>query len=372
MIKISEPLINKDELKNVNKCIETGWLSNGEFVKKFENSFKNYTGSRYAMSCSNGTAALYLALKSLDLKNNDEVIVPNITFASPINVLINLNLKPKIVDININNFCLDKKLLIKNITKKTKAVILVHLFGFCSDVEEISKICKERNIFLIEDCAESLGSFFNKNHTGNFGDIGTFSFYGNKTITTGEGGMLTFKNKKLYNKAYLFKNHGMDKKKRYWHLVPGLNFRMTNLQAAIGYAQIKKIELIVKKKIAIHKYYVKRFKTLKNICYFPENTKNETSCNWLTIFRLKNCDKKLKYKLMKFFSSNNIEIRDIFFPLSYQNLYFKFKKNTPYKASETIFHSTLCLPNHAKLIRKDIDFIFKTFQIFLKKNQIKF
>ena len=151
MIKISEPLINKDELKNVNKCIETGWLSNGEFVKKFENSFKNYTGSRYAMSCSNGTAALYLALKSLDLKNNDEVIVPNITFASPINVLINLNLKPKIVDININNFCLDKKLLIKNITKKTKAVILVHLFGFCSDVEEISKICKERNIFLIEE-----------------------------------------------------------------------------------------------------------------------------------------------------------------------------------------------------------------------------
>jgi perosamine synthetase len=305
-----------------------------------------------------------LALKSLDLKKNEEVIVPNITFASPINVLINLNLKPKIVDIDKNSFCLDKKLLIKSISKKTRAVILVHLFGFCSDVLEISRICRKNNIFLIEDCAESLGSFFNDKHTGNFGDIGTFSFYGNKTITTGEGGMVTFKNKKFFTKAVLFKNHGMDKKKRYLHLVPGLNFRMTNVQAALGCAQMKKIDLILKKKKDIHELYKKKFNKLKKFCYFLDNSKNETSSNWLTIITIKNFNKKLKNKLIKFISSKKIEVRDIFIPLSYQDIYRKFKYSKNYPASKEIYNSNLCLPNHAKLTKKNIDYIFKIFKSF--------
>ena len=264
----SEPVFGGNELRYLSDVIQSGWISSkGKYVDLFEKKFANFTSSKYCLSTSNGTTALQLAITSLKLKKNDEIIVPDYTFVSPINAIIHAGCKPILADVDKTSLCINLKSIKKVVTKNTKAVILVHLYGNTNELDKISNYCKNKNIRLIEDCAEAFGTTFKKTHVGNFGECGTFSFFGNKTISTGEGGMIIFKKKHQYLLAKKLRDHGMNSNTKYWHDEIGFNFRLTNLQAAIGCAQLEKAKFFVKKKIDIFKRYKKNLKDISYISF---------------------------------------------------------------------------------------------------------
>ena len=193
---LSQPLLGKEELKNLNECVKSNWISStGKFVKEFENKFSKYLGGGYSVAVSNGTTAIELALSTLGIKKNDEVIVPNFTFAATINAVLHLGAKPILVDCENDTWTIDLKKVSKLITKKTKAIIPVHIYGQPAKIDEIIKLAKQKKIFVIEDCAEALGSTYKKRKVGLDGHCTTFSFFPNKLITTGEGGMVVFKSR---------------------------------------------------------------------------------------------------------------------------------------------------------------------------------
>ena len=242
-IPIATPSLGKKEKEFVLDCLDNNWISSqGKYVTIFENNFKKNFKSDYALAVSSGTAALQLSILSLNLKKGDEIIVPNLTFAASINSIIHSGATPVIVDINSENWTIDINKIKKNITKKTKAIMAVHLYGHPADMNKLKAICKKYKLFLIADCAESLGATYRKSEENTLGDVNAFSFFGNKMITTGEGGMILFKKKHHYEKAKILRDHGMSKSKRYFHVEIGFNFRMTNVQAAIGVAQLSKVK----------------------------------------------------------------------------------------------------------------------------------
>jgi perosamine synthetase len=359
MKKISLVQNNFDgnELKYVTRAIKTGWVSSqGPYIKNFENRFKKFIGTSYALAVSNGTVALQLALASLGIKKNDEIIVPNLTFASPVNAILHSGARPILCDIDPKSYCVNYELLKKKITKRTKAIIIVHLYGYPVDLTRILEL-KKKNIFIIEDCAESLGSYIKNKHVGTFGDIGTFSFFANKTITTGEGGMLTFKNSLIYKKAKLLRDHGMSAKRKYWHLEVGFNFRITNLQAALGLAQLEKIKSFLKKKYFIGDVY-KKYLCLNNNIQLPINNKVVINSFWNYPIRLIN---KLKYKrnqLISILNKNKIESRKAFYPINKMPAY-HFLKEKNLKNSNKIYKEILCLPSGIHINHDDVRKICK-------------
>ena len=230
-IPILSPSLNGNELNYLNDCITTNWISSkGKYVSKFENIFEVLHPNYYALAVSNGTTALHLALVAMGIKDGDEVIVPDSTFVATINAVLYCNATPVICEINNKTWCIDDNEIKSLITSKTKAIIPVHLYGQPANMKEIMKIANDNNLFVLEDCAEAIGSKIGNKRVGTYGDCSTFSFYGNKTITTGEGGMIIFKNKKHYELGKLLRDHGMSNKKRYWHEMVGFNYRMTNFK----------------------------------------------------------------------------------------------------------------------------------------------
>ena len=271
-----EPITGRDEKKFVNDCLNSNWISSkGKYIKKFEKRFSNFIKIKYSITVSNGTAALHLALLALNIKKKDEVIVPTFTYISPVNAIKYIGAKVKFIDSKLKTWQIDETKLEKMITKKTRAVIVPHLYGQVSEIKKISKICRKKKIFLIEDCAEAFGCYYGKKHLGIFGDISTFSFFGSKTITTGEGGMVVTNNKKLADKIFKLKMVGVVKNRYYWHDIIGYNYRMTNICAAIGLGQLKKAKNILIKKRKVFKNY---YSFLKNanpqISKEIENTKS--------------------------------------------------------------------------------------------------
>ncbi len=265
MIPQAEPWIGGEELKEVKDVISSNWLTEGEKTKKFEELFKQLTGAKYANAYCNGTLSLFAALKLLGIKEGHEVIVPNLTFIASPNSVVFAGAKPKLVDVDKKTFNLDPTRIKENITDKTKAIMPVHLFGTSANMDAITKIAKEHNLFVIEDAAQAVGVRWKGRHVGTFGDIGSFSFYGNKTITTGEGGMLVTNDKALALESYRLKNHGRLKKGVYEHEKIGLNFSFTELQAAIGIAQLSKLDKIISQKEKIRTTYMDELSDIKEI-----------------------------------------------------------------------------------------------------------
>ena len=268
-IPLFEPLISKKEHIYVLDCLKSNWISSkGKYIEKFESEFAKYIGVKYSIAVNNGTSALHLALLALDLKKDDEVIVPSFTYIAPVNVIRYVGAKEKFIDIKLLTGQLDESILEKKISRKTKAVIVPHLYGQCAEIEKIKKICSKKKIFLIEDCAESFGCKFKKKHLGTFGTIGTFSFFGSKTITTGEGGMVVTNSKKIAELIYKLKAQGVKRTKNdYWHDVIGYNYRMTNICAAIGLGQLqnrKKIFNLKKKVFENYKNFLDKKKVRMN------------------------------------------------------------------------------------------------------------
>ena len=246
-IPIAKPLIDNSEIENVVKVLKSGMLASGEWVKDFEEKFANYVGTNYAISTTSGTVALDVALKALGIREGDEVIVPDFTFIATANAVLYQNAKPVFADVDEKTFNINPDDVLEKVTPKTKAIIGVHLFGHPFDVRSILEICEDYNLYLIEDCAQAHGAEYKGKKVGSFGDVGCFSFYPTKHITTGEGGMITTNNEEIANKIKLLINHGQSQK--YLHTTLGYNYRMTNIQAAIGIAQLEKLDKFNEKRI---------------------------------------------------------------------------------------------------------------------------
>ncbi|MGB3776012.1 MAG: aminotransferase class I/II-fold pyridoxal phosphate-dependent enzyme, partial [Leeuwenhoekiella sp.] len=248
-IPISSPLLAGNELKYITECIKTNWISSqGKFVKTFEQMFEAYHEDFSAIAVSNGTVALHLALEALGIGVGDEVIVPDLTFAASVNAVLYAGATPVLATIDKTTWNIDVAHVEKLIGPKTKAIMPVHLYGLPCDMNAIVALAKKHELLIVEDCAEALGSRYDDRPVGVFGDAATFSFFGNKTITTGEGGMIVFRDKKVAERAAVLRDHGMSKTRRYWHDEVGFNYRLTNMQAAIGVAQFERLDEFVERK----------------------------------------------------------------------------------------------------------------------------
>lgn len=256
MIPVYQPYFSGREKEYVNQCLDSTWISSkGEFINKFERGFADFIGAEHATTVSNGTVAIHLALEALGIGPGDEVIVPTLTYIASVNTILQTGATPVFVDSLENTWQIDPEDVKRKISPKTKAVMAVHLYGLPCNMDPLVSICKEHQIFLVEDCAEAFGSKYKGQHAGTFGDIATFSFFGNKTITTGEGGMVVAKNKDILEKAYHLKNQGVSPTREYWHDRVAYNYRMTNICAAIGLAQLENASEILEKKRQIAEWY---------------------------------------------------------------------------------------------------------------------
>jgi perosamine synthetase len=242
-LPVAEPDLSHLELRNLIDAYLSTWISSiGDYVRSFEHDFARRVGSAHGVATSNGTVSLHLALAALRIGEGDEVIVPDFTFAASANTVIHVGARPILVDADPDTWCLSVETIERAITPRTKAIMPVHVFGRPAPLTEIMALAKAHGIFVIEDCAEAHGAMYDGKPVGSFGDIGSFSFFGNKIITTGEGGMCVTNDADLAARMRMLRDHGMRPDRRYWHDEPGFNFRMTNLQAAIGCAQLERMD----------------------------------------------------------------------------------------------------------------------------------
>lgn len=255
-IPVYQPWLCGNEERYVLDCLRSNWISSkGPYIAAFEERFATTIGVRHAISVCNGTVALHVALAALGIGPGDEVIVPTFTYIAPVNAIVYCGATPVFVDSDPHTWQLDPTDVYRRITSRTKAILAVHLYGQPAEMDALSSLAREHGLFLVEDCAEAFGARYRGNHVGTFGDIATFSFYGNKTITTGEGGMVVTSDDMLAERIHRLKGQGLAPYREYWHDIVGYNYRMTNIAAAIGLAQLENAELFLTRKRAIAKCY---------------------------------------------------------------------------------------------------------------------
>ena len=358
---VSIPYISQKDINSVNKSLKDGWISSdGPNVEKFEKKFSKYVERKYSIAVSNGTAALEIAIKALDIKKGDEVLIPNFTIISNALAVIKQHAKPVLIDCCADNWNIKVEDIEKKINKKTKAIIITHIYSFANNMNKIMKICRKKNIFVIEDAAEVLGLKYNNKKCGSFGDISTFSFYANKQITTGEGGMISVNSQKLYNKCKSLRNLCFGKINRFNHEDIGWNYRMTNIQASLGLSQIKNINKIVKRKMEIgKKYYLNLFENKNIKILSPKNT-TAKNIYWVVGIVIKN-KKFLAVDVEKKLKKFGIMTRPFFWPMHEQDIFKKMKlfKKGNYPNSSYIARYGLYLPSYYKLRNNEIDYISK-------------
>ncbi len=312
MIPIYKPCIGNLEKEYVNRCLDSTWISSkGEFIAEFEKQFGLFVGSPHVTTVCNGTVAIHLALEALGIGPGDEVIVPTLTYVASVNTIVQTGATPVFVDSLESTLQIDPDDVIQKITPRTKAVMAVHLYGLPCEMDKLVQICKDHNLYLVEDCAEAFGTFYKEQHVGTFGDIATFSFFGNKTITTGEGGMVVAKTPELIEKAFHLKNQGVSKTREYWHDVVAYNYRMTNICAAIGLAQIEQAHTILEKKRQIAAWYQEELKGLPLKTH--DEIENTRHSHWMCSILLD--DSKHRQPLRDLLKSNDVETRPLFHPV---------------------------------------------------------
>lgn len=356
-IPIAEPNLTGNEEKYVLDCLHSGWISSlGKYIPIFEESFSKYCGARYGVSTANGTVALHLALAALGIKNGDEVIIPDLTFIATANAVTYTGAKSVLVDVLKETWNIDPLKIEEKITKKTKAIIVVHLYGLPCDMNPILKIAKKYHLYVIEDAAEAHGAEYYGKMVGSLGDIGCFSFYGNKTMTTGEGGMVITNNKKFAGKAEFLKDHAMSKKRKYYHPVVGFNYRMTNIEAAIGLAQLEKIKEFLAKKREIARLYNLSLRNLEGISLPPSGNKQIKSTYWMYSILVNKEVKISRDELIKELRKKNIDSRPFFIPLHRLPPYKTMEK---FPVADNLGKRGLSLPCGVSLEKQDLFYISK-------------
>lgn len=321
MVMVNEPLLDGNEKKYLNECIDSGWISSeGPFVEKFERQMAHYVGRKYATACSSGTAALDIAVSALNLQEGDEVIMPSFTIISCAQALTKLGVKPVLVDSGYDSFNMNVKDIESRITPKTKAIMIVHIYGLTVDVDPIINLAKRFKLRLIEDAAEVIGQQYKGKKCGSFGDISIFSFYPNKHITTGEGGMVLCDDSLLDKRSKSLRNLCLGEQ-RFVHKEIGFNYRMTNMQAALGVAQLEKIDQIVEKKRWIGESYNELLQDLHMINLPIKKTDYCENIYWVYAITLKDDFSRTAKQVMSELGDYKIGTRPFFYPMHQQPVF---------------------------------------------------
>lgn len=352
-IPIAKPALGKDELNNVIEAVKSGWISSkGEFIEKFEGEFAKYIGAKYGVATSNGTTALHLALAALGIKGVDEVIVPDLTFIATANAVTYCGAKPVFVDVHPDYWCINPEEVEGKITSKTKAIIPVHLYGHPCDMDAIMEIAEKHGLFVVEDAAEAHGAEYKARRVGSFGDVACFSFYGNKIITTGEGGMCLTNDGELADKMRILRDHGMNLNRKYWYDVIGFNYRMTNVQAAIGLAQLRKIDRFLEKKRQIAKWYSEGLKELadKRLITLHPEMKWAKCVYWVYSILIEDKSNITRDGLIEKLERDGIETRPFFYPLHRMPPYMH---DGNYKIAEEVSRKGINLPSFVELSEEE-------------------
>ncbi len=356
---VYQPSLTGNEKKYVNECLDTTWISSkGKFVSEFEKNFSNYIGVKNGTGVCNGTVAIHLALVALGLGSGDEVIVPTFTYIASANPILQVGAKPIFVDSKRDSWQVDPEDIKAKITPKTKALMVVHLYGHPCDMDAIMKIAKEHNLFVIEDCAEAIGSEYKGKKVGSFGDVSCFSFFGNKTITCGEGGMVLTNSDYLYGRLVHFKGQGLAKYREYWHDTMGYNYRMTNIQAAIGLAQFEQIDKFIEKKQKLAQWYKTKLKNLP--IKFHDAIGNVKHTYWMCSILV--ASEEEREALRNYLKEQGIETRPTFYPIHTMPIYAQ--KYERHEVAEDIALRGINLPSYPALEEKDIDYICEKLEEF--------
>jgi perosamine synthetase len=352
-IQIAKPSLSGNERKYLLDAFDSGYVSSiGAYVGAFEKAFAKYLNVPFSESVSNGTVALHLAYSALGLKVGDEIIMPVTSFIATANAAHHMGVKPVFVDISEENWCIDENLIEEKITKNTKAIVVVHLYGNAAAMDKIMSIANQYNLPVIEDCAEAVGAKFNGRLVGTFGSIATFSFFGNKIITTGEGGMVTTTDPILAEKIKILKNHGQDPSVRYFYPVAGFNYRMTNLQAAIGLAQLERINDFIAERIRVCDFYDHHLAQL-GFSLQPK-PKNSAFSPWMYSALLPNSPESTSISLMNYLADKGVETRPLFRPMSEMPPYIE---HSVFPVASAISKLGFSLPTRVDLLNEQLTYI---------------
>lgn len=344
------PMLNGSEFKYLVDAFMSSWISStGYYIDRFEKDFSQYCGCPHGVATSNGTTAIHLALEALGIGPGDEVIVPSLTFAATVNAVLHANATPVIVDIEKKSWCIDPKEIETHITPKTKAVIPVHVYGQPCDMEAVMDIARRKNIYVVEDCAEAHGAEVNGQKVGSFGHINCFSFFANKIITTGEGGMCLTHSPELDERMRVLRDHGMSKSKKYWHEAVGYNYRMTNLQAAVGVAQVERITEVLGSRDSVENQYRSALGTLPHVRFQQRGLRGRKKVTWFVCILVEPGQRDLFITKLK---EARIDARPFFYPLHQMAIYKQYRGTAP--NAEDISRRGIMLPASPLVVNPEV------------------
>lgn len=373
-IPVCEPLLAGNELKYINDAVSTGWISSaGGYIEQFENAFADYCGVKYAVAVCNGTVALHLALATLGIGPNDEVIIPNFTMIASAFAVCYTGAKPVFVDADINTWNMDADLIEEKITPRTKAIMPVHIFGNMCDMDKIAEIAKKNNLYILEDAAEAHGAEYRGKKSGSFSDIAAFSFFANKNITTGEGGMVVTNSEELYRKARYYKNlcFPLDGSRNYLHNDIGFNYRMSNLHAAIGLAQVERADYYRELRINNHKLYKKYLEGCEGVI-FQKDEPETMNVHWMNSILIdENKYGKSRDSLIAYLKQKGIDSRLLFNGMHRQESIKKYGCDCSgeYPVTDMLSDQGLYLPSGSGLTEMDIKRICDEIRLFKNSEQ---
>jgi perosamine synthetase len=355
-IPVAQPFISGNEAKYVSDCLETGWISSiGRYVSEFESVFAKFCDTGFAATCNNGTSALHLALLAMGLGHGDEVLVPTLTYVATANAVRYCGATPVFVDSDPATMNLDPSDVEHRITDKTRGIVAVHLYGHPAAMAQIVAIARRYGLWVVEDAAEAHGARCDGRPTGSLGDVATFSFFGNKIVTTGEGGMVTTDDAAIDERVRLLRGQGMDPARRYWFPIVGFNYRMTNIQAALGLAQLEMIDTQLTRRREIARWYGEELTRLRVPARLPAHEQWAEPVNWLYTIVLEHGDEATRDRLMAALAADGVETRPVFYPVHTLPPYGGRRGEFP--VAERLAALGLSLPTHAALTRDDVAYV---------------
>lgn len=353
MIPVYKPSISSLEKTFVNDCLDSSWISSkGKYVELFEENFAHYIGIKHGVSVCNGTVALHLALVALGIEPGDEVIVPTFTYVAPVNAITYCGAKPVFVDALEATWQVDPDDIVRKITDKTRAILVVHLYGQACDMARIKDIAKRHQLLLIEDCAEAFGTYYDDRHVGTFGDVATFSFFGNKTITAGEGGIVVTNCSRLNKKLIHLRGQGLAEHRQYWHDAIGYNYRMTNIACSIAYAQLLRADVLLSQKRMIANHYKDFF---EGSHIKTHNEQHGTVHSYWMNSVLFDCTEADRDRYRNILSEKGIETRPLFYPVHTMPIYSKRYERHP--VAEDIAKRGFNIPSFPTLSDTELEYI---------------
>jgi perosamine synthetase len=353
LFPISQPSIGAKEIEYVTDAVTSGWVSSlGRYIEGFEQAFAEFCGTEYALAVSNGTTGLHLALASLGIRSGDEVIIPDLTFIATANAVTYTGATVVPVDVDAVTLCIDVEAARQAITPRTRAIIPVHLYGQPANMDAVAAVAREYRLQVVEDAAEAHGAKYRGRRVGSIGDCGVFSFYGNKIITSGEGGMLTTNRRDLYLQARLLRDHAMSSEKRYWHTAVGYNYRMTNLQAALGLAQLERIGAFIEKKRQIMEWYRAGLASNPRL-QLNRDSDDSQGVYWMVCLEVEGLREAEREQLIRALKSEGVDSRPYFYPISDMPMYAR--AITP--VTHDVSQRGINLPSYYDLAQDDVALI---------------